>query len=75
MSDEVVQALRGIVSRLATLVLEDEPLRTGLRQFAQAIIQLDQAAPAAPAEEILAEQAAAPPVSAEGALLEEVAHG
>lgn len=65
MSDEVVQALRGIVSRLATLVLEDEPLRTGLRQFAQAIIQLDQAAPAAPAEEIAAEQAAAPPVSAE----------
>jgi hypothetical protein len=49
MSDEVVQALRGIVSRLATLVLEDEPLRTGLRQFAQAIIQLDQpAAPASP---------------------------
>ncbi len=43
MSEEVVQALRGIVSRLATLVLEDEALRTGLRQFALAITQLEPA--------------------------------
>lgn len=61
MSDEVVQALRGIVSRLATLALEDEALRTGLRQFAQAIIQLDQPAAGLPAEPAPSE----PPVVAE----------
>ncbi|HSK39057.1 MAG TPA: hypothetical protein VK943_04750, partial [Arenibaculum sp.] len=61
MSDEVVQALRGILSRLATLALEDEALRTGLRQFAQAIIQLDQPAAGLPAEPAPAE----PPVVAE----------
>jgi hypothetical protein len=61
MSDDILRALRGVASRLASLVLEDESLRKSLQQLVQAVASVEISEPAPPADE---SPAAAEPTTA-----------